>query len=90
MMNIQDMRLWNFTKFLGVYVIPLVLGCFILASFFQLINFLPPLIFGLIVIVCFVVFCYFIIKYLYWLMENEKVNDWIAKPWNNSIIFKHK
>lgn len=89
-MNIQDMRLWNFTKFLSVYVIPLVLGCFILASFFQLINFLPPLIFGLIVIVCFIVFCYFIIKYLYWLMENEKVNDWIAKPWNNSIIFKHK
>ncbi len=90
MMNIQDMRLWNFTKFLSVYVAPLILGCFILASFYHLINPLVSFLFVVIVIVTFVVFIYFVIKYLYWLMDNEKVNDWIAKPWNNSITFKHK
>lgn len=87
--NPAQMKIWNFLKFVLVFVIPLILGASILAMIYVFLQSINAIMTFVIAVITLTLFCYFYIKYIYRIIDNDKVMDWIEKPWSEpSISFK--
>ena len=84
--NPAQMKIWNFLKFVLVFVIPLILGASILAMIYVFLQSINAIMTFVIAVITLTLFCYFYIKYIYRIIDNDKVMDWIEKPWNEPTI----
>lgn len=82
--NPAQMKIWNFLKFVLVFVISLILGASILAMIDVFLKSISVIMTFVIAVITLTLFCYFYIKYIYRMIDNDKVMDWIEKPWTKN------
>lgn len=83
----ENIKFWNFLKFLLVYIIPVIVSACLVALIYKAVATMGLIFCIVFVIISFPIYIYcVIIKYLLKMINNDKIMVWIEKPWNGPTI----
>lgn len=82
----ENIKFWNFFKFLLVYIVPIVISACLVAIVYKVIESISVVLCVIFVIISFPIYLYLVIKTLWKMINNNKITNWIEKPWDGIAI----